>query len=248
MAKTYTLHIAAYTPEVIPMARLAEYMQSFAAMLGYECAVHFDDLAVGSTNLTSIVDHEQVPKIAAALNALARGEGTPQRVNARQTIDRYLADDNSTGCIYEDGDPEAKIITFPGVTRPRPVQYGPIRQEGSLDGILVSVCGAEKTIQIRLQNGDIAYSNIDTDRETARRLGKQLFEPIRVYGTGNWMREEDGSWSLRRFKVQSFEALSADALRDVLGHLRLAEGSEWNDQGNPLSVLSVLRDEGSGPH
>jgi len=248
MAKTYTLHIDAYSPETIPMARLAEYMQQLAAMLGHEAAVHFDSIRDGSTQLVSRVDHEQVPKVGAVLDALMRGEGPPEAVKAQGEIDRLLADDNATGYLFEDNDPGAKIIAFPGVTRPRPVSYGPIKQEGMLDGILVSVGGADKTIHIRLQHGDMKYSNIDTDRETARRLGKHLFEPIRVFGTGSWFREEGGTWTLRRFKVDSFEALKTDDLRDVIQELRQVEGSEWSGQSDALAKLRHLRDEGGGPH
>ena len=35
MSKSYTLYIKAYTPETIPMARLAQYMQNLAAILGH---------------------------------------------------------------------------------------------------------------------------------------------------------------------------------------------------------------------
>lgn len=248
MPKTYTLHIAAYTPETIPMARLAEYMRGFAAMLGHEGAVHFERLDPGSTQLVTRIDHEQVPKVATGLTALVAGEGSPESIRARQMIDHLLANDNASGFIYEDDDPEAKVIAFPGATRPRPLQYGPIKQEGTLDGILVSVGGADQTIHIRLQNGDTRYSNIDTDRDTARRLAKHLFEPIRIFGAGTWLREEGGKWMLWRFKVQSFEALKAETLRDVLVDLRAVEGNEWAEHDNPLALLSSLRDEGNGPH
>ncbi len=46
MGKRYTLYIKAYTPETIPMARLAQYMQNLAALLGHDRAVHFDQFAV----------------------------------------------------------------------------------------------------------------------------------------------------------------------------------------------------------
>ena len=248
MAKTYTLHINAYSPETIPMARLAQYMQSLADMLGHDAAVHFDGLRAGCTPLVSRIDYEQVPKVGAVLDALLRGEGAPETAKAQEAIDKLLADDNATGFLYEDDDPGATIITFPGATRPRPMQYGPIKQEGSLDGILVSVGGADRTVHIRLQQGDLKFSNIDTDRETARRLGKYLFEPIRVFGTGSWLREEDGSWTLKRFKVDSFEALKADDLRDVIEDLRSVEGSEWVKQDDALGKLRAMRDEGNGPH
>ena len=74
MTKTYTLYIAAYSPETIPLARLAKYMQSFAAMLGHETAVHFDQLDGGSTQLVTRIEHEDVPKV----RARGRGGGQPQ--------------------------------------------------------------------------------------------------------------------------------------------------------------------------
>ncbi len=248
MVKTYTLHIDAYSPETIPMARLAEYMQGFAAMLGQGAGVHFDRLDPGSTQLVSRIDHEQVPKVGAGLDALMRGEGAVDTIKAQEAIDRLLADDNATGFVYEDNDPSAKIIAFPGITRPRPVAYGPIKQEGTLDGILVSVGGSDKTIHVRLQNGDMKYSSIDTDRDIARRLGQHLFEPIRVFGTGSWVREQDGNWVLKRFKVESFEALKVDDLRDVFDDLRAIEGSEWGKQVDVIGTLRSLRDESNGPH
>jgi hypothetical protein len=248
MTKTYTLHIDAYSPETIPMARLAEYMQGLAAMLGHDGAVHFDRLKPGSTQLVSRVDHEEVPKVGAVLEALLRGEGAPETVKAQEAIDKLLADDNATGFLYEDDDPRSRIIAFPGASRPRPAQYGPIKQEGSLDGILVSVGGADRTVHIRLQQGDLRFSNIDTDRDTARRLGKYLFEPIRVFGAGSWLREVDGNWTLKRFKVESFEALRTDDIRDVIEDLRGIEGSEWPTQDDALGKLRALRDGGDGPH
>ena len=248
MTKIYSLYIDAYSPETMPMARLAEYMQSFAQMLGHEAGVHFAGLKPGSTRLAGRVDHEQVPKVRAALEALSRGDGPPEAVRALKTIDRLLADDNASGFVFEDENVSSKIVTFPGATRPRPVQYGPIKQDGTLDGLLVSVGGVDKTVHIRLQYGDERHSNIETDRETGRRLAKHLFEPVRVRGTGSWIREEDGAWTLRRFKVESFEVLGSEDLRDTVRALRETEGSDWGLQQDPLALLRSLRDEGGERH
>lgn len=245
---TYTLYIAAYTPETIPMARLAKYMQSFAAMLGHETAVHFDHLADGSTRLVTRIEHEDVPKVRARLDRAARGEGEADSLKAQDEIDRLLAEDNATGFVYEDDQDSAEIIAFPGVTRPRPQQYGPFNQDGTLDGLLVSIGGADKTIHLQLQSGEIKYTGLETDRETARRLAKHLFEPVRVSGTGRWLREEDGSWTLKRFRVQDFDVLRGDDLRDVVEQLRSIEGSEWSEIEDPIAALKFLRDGGDGLH
>ena len=150
MVKTYTLYIDAYTPETIPMVRLAEYMQRFAVMLGHSDTVHFDALKSGSTQLAARIDHEHVPKVRSQLDLITRGEANLDTMRAWDDIDRLLADDNATGFIYEDSDQGDKVIGFPGVTRPRPTSYDPFNQEGTLDGILISIGGADRTIHLQL--------------------------------------------------------------------------------------------------
>jgi hypothetical protein len=244
---TYRLYIDAYTPATIPMARLARYMQEFASLLGHEAAVHFERLEEGSTQLVSRVDFEDVPKVRARLDRLARGEGDGDSLKARDEIDRLLADDNATGFV-EDSASNAKVIAFPGVTRPKPRRYGPFNQEGSLGGLIVSVGGADATKHVQLQNGDTKHTGLETDQETARRLGKHLFEPVRVVGTGRWLREDDGSWTLESFKVRDFTVLRDESLRDAVEGLRAVEGSDWKGMGDPLAALKALRDGGREPH
>ena len=248
MAKTYTLYIDAYSPETIPMARLAQYMQGFAALLAQEGGVHFQELKPGSTRLVSRVDREHVPKVDTNLRALMIGDPDPDGMKARETIDQLLAEDNATGFIYEDDDCGNEIVAFAGATKPRVFQYGPIKQEGTLDGVLVGIGGTDKTVHLRLQNGDIKYSNIDTDRDTARRLGQHLFEPIRIFGVGTWSREQNASWALKRFRINSFEVLRSDDLIEILNELRAVEGSEWASAEDPLTVLRNLRDDNAGLH
>lgn len=248
MSKSYTLYIKAYTPETIPMARLAQYMQNLAAMLGHETAVHFQTLKPGSTQLVTMIDHEDVPKVASHLAQVKRGEGSPDAIKAQTEIDRLLAEDNATGFVYEGEDESAEVIAFPGVTRPRPMTYGPFNQEGSLDGILVSVSGADQTVHLQLQNGEIKYTGIDTNRETARRLAKHMYEPVRILGTGRWLRDQDGNWLLKKFRVDSFSILAADDLKDAIAQIREIEGSEWKSMDDPIGALRALREKGSGLH
>lgn len=248
MSKSYTLYIKAFTPETIPMARLAEYMQNLAAMLGHDTAVHFETLKPGSTQIVTRIDHEDVPKVAAHLAQIKRGEGSPEAIKAQAEIDRLLADDNATGFVYEDNEESSKIIAFPGVTRPKPTTFGPFNQEGSLDGILISVSGADQTVHLQLQNGEIKYTGIDTNRETARRLAKHMYEPVRVFGTGRWLRDQEGNWILKKFRVESHTVLAADDLKDAIDQMREIEGSEWKDMDDPIGALKALREKGSGLH
>lgn len=246
--KTITLYIEAYSPTTIPMARLAKYMQAFATMLGHEHGVHFDHLKPGSTQVVTRIDREEVPKIDDQLDRIRRKEASQDALRAWEEIDRLLADDNATGYIYAGANQTAQIIEFPGVTRPKPIKYGPFTQEGSIDGILISVAGADQTIHVQLQNGELKYTGIETDRETARRLAKHFFEPVRLYGTGRWLREENGGWTLRRFKVQAFDVLKDQELTEALEALRTAQGSRWADIDDPMAALDEMRDGKDGLH
>lgn len=246
MSKSYTLYIKAYRPETIPMARLAKYMQNLAILLGNETAVHFGELKTGSTQLVTNVDHESIPKVKLRLAQVKRGEGSPEASKAQTEIDTLLAEDNATGYIYEDEG--AEVIAFPGVTKKTAKTFGPFNQEGSLDGILISVGGADQTVHLRLQNGDIKYTGLDTNRETARLLAKHMFEPVRVYGTGRWSRDPNGDWKLIKFRVDNFSVLAPDDLTDVVTEMREIEGSEWKDMDDPIAALRMLREKDGGLH
>ncbi|WP_158644580.1 hypothetical protein [Paracoccus jeotgali] len=248
MSKSYTLYINAYTPETIPMARLAQYMQNLAAVLGHTTAVHFETLKPGSTQLVTRVDYEEVPKVEAHLAQVKRGEGSTEATRAKAEIDRLLSEDNATGFVYEDDDQGAEIIVFPGASRPKPATYGPFNQEGSLDGILISVSGADQTVHLQLQSGEIRYTGIDTNRDTARRLAKYMYEPVRIFGTGRWLRDQYGNWLLKKFRVDSFSVLAQEDLKDAISHLREVTGSEWKSMDDPIGVLKALREKGNGLH
>lgn len=246
--KKLTLYIDAYSPATIPMARLARYMQAFAAMLGNEHGVHFSRLKPGSTQLVARIDREEIPKVDDQLDRVRRKEANQEAVRAWEEIDRLLADDNAAGYVYEGENQTAQIIDFPGIKRPKPVKYGPFTQNGTLDGVLVSVSGTDHTIHVQLQNGSLKYTNIDTDRETARRLAQHFFEPVRLHGIGRWMREEDGAWVLKRFKVHGFDALQNLELADVVEKLRSVEGSKWSEMEDPREALGELRGDKDGLH
>ncbi len=241
--KRLIFYIDAYSPETIPMAKLADYMADFATLLGKDNAVHFAGLEKGSTKLAARVEFEDVPKVRTRLDDIRRGNPPKDAAKVFAQIDARLANDNATGRIFVEGEegPTAELLTFPGRNRPKAQSYGPFTQEGTLDGLLISVGGKDATVPLRLQNGDITYTNCDTTRALARDLGKHLFEPIRVHGTGRWLREADGTWNLLRFRVHRFEQLGKDSLRESVTALRSVSGSGWNEFVDPLAELDDLR-------
>jgi hypothetical protein len=100
-AAEYRFKIDAYSPDTIPMARLAEYMAGLAQLLGEPAAVHFKRLEAGSTVLVHNVEGEAAPIVRHRLAAVRRGDGPPEALRAFKTLNKYLRDNNAVGVLRE---------------------------------------------------------------------------------------------------------------------------------------------------
>jgi hypothetical protein len=104
---------------------------------------------------------------------------------------------------------------------------------------VMRVGGSDETVPVLLQSEDRMITGCFSDRPTAKRLAQRLFEPVRVYGSGRWARDSEGVWTLLEFKIESFDALSGDALDSAVKHLRTIE-TEWGDDS--YGELRIIRD------
>lgn len=221
----YRFRIDSMSPEELPMARLAAYMTELAKLLGYTETVHFGQLERGSTVLVSQIEYPSVPKVRERIRAAAYGEGDPDALKAWKALDDLLFTDNAIGEITDDEG--ARVLAFPGRTRPKPPAFGPFNQEGALDGALVRVGGRDRTAHALLQDGEKSWS-VEVSRDMAQDMAKHLFQPVRVRGVGRWLRTSDAVWQLMRFRVDSFEVLGDKTLSELLAHAQenATEGPE----------------------
>ena len=120
---------------------------------------------------------------------------------------------------------------------------GPITQKGAIRGLLISIGGAGRTVRVQLQKEDNRYTGIETTRETARDLAKHMYEYVELNGTGRWLRDETGTWVLKKFKIESFKVLKATSLDELTRQLQAVEGSEWIEMDDPFKFLRELRHE-----
>jgi hypothetical protein len=245
MSEEIEFKIDVWTPGTIPQARLGLYLVELARLYGEADSVHFSKMLEGSLRLISEVQETARPKIERRLALVKNGEAPKDAVDAYKNIDSMLAEDNATAVLKPS---KALIIAFPGRNRPKPVEFGPVREEGFLEGEIVRIGGRDKSVHVILQDGDAIYSNIETNRDIARELGKHLFGPIvRLWGTGVWLRSGEGVWTLERFAVGRFEVMGERRFADALGEIRAVQGSEWNFQDDPVAALLAGRsDEGAG--
>lgn len=201
----YTFKIDIFTPDTLPMARLAEYLAALAGLVGYEDSTHFVAIRKGSAKLVHKVDAPDAPKVAKRLAEVSQGVGPRDAQRAFKILDELLSDDNATGELTV-GD--AVIIPFPGRTRPKPLTFPAFRQVGTIDGEVVRVGGQDSSAHVILQDGSTIFSGCTLSRDLARELAKHLYSgKVRLFGEGRWERKPDSSWKLLDFRVDSFETL-----------------------------------------
>lgn len=240
----YRFRIAnSYTPETLPMDRLAEYMAAYARLLGETDNVHFQGVETGSAIIVAAVEEPAHPKVRDRVWSLQRGNATRDARKAFDELDEMLRKDNATGELS--GNDGAVILPFPGRTRPEPLIFGPIRQEGSLEGQVIRVGGKDQTIPVHLRDGAVIHSGLNATPDLARKIAQYLLGPtLRVYGSGTWFREADGSWALKSFKINDFEVLGDEPLEEVVATLRNVKGSTWSEVPDPVRALLEDRHDG----
>ncbi len=228
--------MGAYTPETLPLGRLADYLEALATLLGEADFVHLLRLEPGSTVIVSKIDAEAVPKVRDRTAAVRRGEGAPDAMRAYRRINHLLREDNGTGVLVEQTG--AEVIRFPGREDERP-EFTLVPQQGELDGVVIRVGGMGDPVPVMLQAGGQTLTGIYAKRFVAKPLASHLFEPVKLYGTGRWTRSADGDWQLERFVVDRFEVLDERPLSSLVLALRAVPGGEWGS--NAVNDILALR-------
>jgi hypothetical protein len=241
--REYRLKIDVFSVDSLPMGRLAEYMAELAKLLGEREHVHFSHLESGSAVLVSIVDEPAIPKVAERVQQVRERLAPKEAMQAFCNLDFLLAKDNAVAVLIPSDSSQG--IDFPGRTRPKPMRYGPFREHGMLDGVLIRIGGRDETIPVWLKDGEVEY-HCQVREEVARRMAPHYLDgTLRVYGSGKWMREDNGTWILQQFDIEDFELLDDSSLADVVGKLRAVEGSTWHKSEDAVRDAIRLRsDEG----
>lgn len=235
----FKLRITAYTPDTIPMNRLAEYMLQIAALMGSETHVHFKGLNKGSTILCVNVEDEDIPQVKERLAKVHTIDAPADVVRPFKALNDLLRADNARATLKQGS---AQIVQFPGCDTPLVPRIGPVKEAGQLEGAVIWVGGKDSTKHIRLlsHNGD-EYKLTTSSLELAKELGNNLFSPVRVNGMGTWYRNENGQWELDKFIVHSYAPLEDISLIEAFAALREIDGDGWKKLPDPLAVLCELR-------
>lgn len=241
----YRFRIAdSWTPQTLPMERLAEYMLQLARFLGERERVHFDSVEPGSVGLRAHVEAPAERRVADRMRKVLDGEAPEDARKAFKELDDFLSKDNATGSL---SGPENVVIPFPGRDRREPLFFGPFRQEAVLYGELIKIGGKDATVSVQLRDGGRIHTGLECDQAQARRLATHLFGPtLRVRGIGSFVRGGDGTWELRRFKIEGFDVLDDLTIGEAVQRLRALPGTRWGEAEDP--VRELLEGRGSDAH
>lgn len=244
----YSFHIEeSFSPDTIPMERLAEYLREVARLLGERSAVHFSGVSEGSVALHAVIDQPSIVRVAERISSIDSPNPIADATKAYTILDDMLRKDNATGSLRDDQD--RVVIPFPGKNKTSPLSFGPFKQDGTLSGQVIRIGGKDETIPVTLRDGDAILTRLSTNEETALRLSKHyLGQTIRVHGVGTWIRNTDGVWKLESFKINDFDLLDETPLDEVVTRLRSAQGSEWGSVPDPVSDLLAERTDNGEAH
>lgn len=215
----FRFEIPAFTPETMPFDRLMEYLNNVVTIIGSPSEVHLIGIETASTQPVLAVPRRLASRARERVREVEAGGGSKRRRDAFKRVQRMVEEDGAGPAVLKA--PEGAIILkFEPVRAAESVVQG-VRQPTSLQGTLIRVGGAQENSTILLQDDTGAtISGCFANRALAKDLAKYLYEPVRLSGTGTWMRASNGEWRLERMQVQSFDPLEDRSLSDVVRELR----------------------------
>lgn len=235
-----SFRIDSFTPDTLPMSRLAEYLAQLAALYGSEERVHFEKLKKGSAIVQVAIEEPAFPKVYQRLQSVKTGDPDPEAQKAFKAIDKLLRQDNAVGTLSRPS--TGKILDFPGRKLPV-VETHTIHQATTIDGSVIKIGGRDETIPVLLQDQEGKTFKAEVrGKANAKELSKHYLEaPLRFHGQGKWIRYANGAWELDMLYIQSYEEIDSVPANVIIDELRGIRGNGWASMKDPLEEWKKMR-------
>lgn len=232
-AAEFEFRIEGYSPDTLPLERLAEYLLGFAQLLGSKDGVHFGSVEKGSVRLVAKVDQEALPVVSPRVRSAATGEGGKDARAAYARLNDLLGKDGVVAALTLPGN---RVIPFPG-TKPPAKPIGPLRQPTSLQGRLVRLEGNGNLVGVGIDDGSDIAGRIVVKADLARQMAAYFHTHVRLSGDGKWRRNAEGQWDLEQLDVASFEPLEDEPIGEVL-----RKAGQMLPEGSARDAVQIIRD------
>lgn len=238
----YTFRINDFTPETMPFGRLLEYYAQLKAMLGLEQHLHLVEVGEGSHATALVVDANHEEQFKAHVSALSAGRASAKASQASKRLNELLQADGTSASFYNAN--EEAVLEFPG-SRTNEKHPLALQDTMSLSGELYYLAASGDKIALRLRTEVHGSVFGTTTKSIGWELRNLLFGPVKLQGHGEWLRHQDGTWSIRNFSVSSFTPLQAENLRQTVERIRSMD-LEW--PSDPLHELRTLEEKNGQVH
>lgn len=229
------------SPDQIPMARLAEYMQQLATMLGDTENVHFARVEKGSTRLVALLNPgHPAQRVQARVYAVRERRAPADAMRAFRRINDMVGEDRGHARVTFGA---GAILRFPGNLNSDVTQFNLVDDAtitGKLYALIEQTSGLLKA-RIRPRGGN-TYVSCSADDRIGRQLRNYFLDAVRVQGKGTWVRSENGEWSCQSLHILHVHPVKDVSLREAINALRAID-VEWSD--DPLGDWAAL-DEKDG--
>jgi hypothetical protein len=248
-AEEYDFRIDAFTPDKIPLSRLAEYLAELAKLLGNHESVHFRRLKKGSTRVITAIEREAVPKVRMRLQGAADPDAPDDVRKPFRRINEMLREDNATGQFARNDEAQQDVLLrFVGREAFQQPRMGPFTEFMEIDGKIVRVGGKDKTAHVLIEDSEGRVWPVTVTKEFAVQLAPLIFNtPVRIGGNARWERNELGEWILLGFRAKEWRALEPDDLATAIGKLREID-AEWKSEEDPFALVENLREDPGEAH
>ncbi len=230
MANEIIFELKGWMPHQIPLARMAAYMQEFAALIGADDAALFLEIRKGSTRIAA------KPREAGGQSAIRRrilnaseGKGPREAVAAFRKLTELASSDRAPAKIT---DGHTAIAHLPSNLP----TYNPARiiERGHITGILEAVSrDGRKGVKAKIRPDGEPLITCTATATVGKRMGGLFLDYVRAYGSGHWRREKGGKWTCESFSIESIDRISGAPLRDAVNDLRALDltwsDDDWDD-------------------
>ncbi len=254
----YRFTIKDVKPQELPIAELIGFLEDLAAMFAdAQRWLHLVGIEEGSTNFMLTTDPAGATHLENQVRHLKSGGARKEARDGQRRVAERLGRLGTRGTLHKARGtaPHTRwqpLLDVPGTRADAPAAQerpiGPIRDEGTIDGQVIRVGGQQDpcSAQIKVSAGTVVPCAVS--RALAVELGCHLFQRIRAFGTGDWLRYPGGTWEQKSFTITRFVVLDDTPLLEVVEKLQALGGGDWADDPDPWETLRLLRHGEGEPH
>jgi hypothetical protein len=230
------------SPDQIPMARLAEYLQQLSVIFGETESVHFDRVEKACTRVVAkLAPGAPAQRVQSRVYALRDRRAPADATRAFGRVNEMVGEDKGSARITFGA---AVVLRFPGKKPQEVTQPFNLVDSATITGKLYALSEDNYgNIRARIRpRGGASYIQCTADQGIVGKLRSCFAETVRIQGRGKWTRAVNGEWSCWDLHVQDVKIVKDTSLREAIDRIREVE-AVWPD--DPLEEWAAL-DERDG--